>query len=101
VRHQHHDDPYDETINNEPQDDGMNMHQEPKDSEEEERMETPSPKNSLMCVQKHHLESKILGNKEACLQIRRKLIDTSNSTNFSLLSISEPKKFVQASQDNH
>jgi hypothetical protein len=101
VRHQHHDDSYDEPINNEPQDDRMNEYQEQEDSEEEERMETPQPKTPSRYVQKHHPESQILGNKEAGVQTRRKLIDTSSSANFALLSMSEPQNFVQASQDDH
>jgi hypothetical protein len=47
-------------------------------------METSKPKNPSSYVQKHNLESEILGNKETCVQTRRKLIDTSTSANFSL-----------------
>jgi hypothetical protein len=100
-RHQHHDNSYDEPIRNEPQGDGMHEYQEQEDFEEEERMETSQPKTPSRYVQKHHPESQILGNKEASVQTRRKLIDTSSSANFALLSMSEPQNFMQASQDDH
>jgi hypothetical protein len=35
------------------------------------------------------------------VQTRRNLIDTSGSTNFALLSMSEPQNFMQASWDDH
>ena len=101
----------------------MNEDQETKDLEEEERMETSHPNTPSMYVQKHHPESHILGNKEASVQNKRKLIDTSSFANFALLSMSEPQNFallsmsepqnfallsmsepqnfVQASQDDH
>jgi hypothetical protein len=101
ARHQHHHDSYEEPIKNEPQDDRMNEHQEPKDSKEEERMETPQPKTLSRYVQKHHPKSQIIGNKKVGVQTRRKLIDTYSSANFASFSMSEPQNFVQASQDDH
>ena len=64
-------------------------------------MDTPQPKTPSRYVQKHHPESHILENKEAGLQTRRKLIDTSSSANFAMLSMSERQNFMQASQDDH
>jgi hypothetical protein len=101
VRYQHHNEQYDEPINNELQDDGMGEQQEQEDSKEEERMETSQPKTPSRYVQKHHPKIQILGNKETSVQTRRKLIDTSTSANFALLSMIEPQNFVQASQDDH
>jgi frataxin-like iron-binding protein CyaY len=57
VRHHHHNDQYDESINNELQDDGMDEKHDQEDSEEEERMETSHPKTPSRYVQKHHPES--------------------------------------------
>jgi hypothetical protein len=96
VRYQHHNDSY-----YEPQDDGMNEYQEKEDFEQEERMETPQPKTPSRYGQKHHPKIHILGNKEAGVQTKRKLVDTSIVANFSLLSTREPKKFIQASQEDH
>jgi hypothetical protein len=64
-------------------------------------METSQPKTPSRYVQKHHPESQILGNKETSVQTRRKLIDTSTSTNFALFCMIEPQIFLQASQDDH
>jgi hypothetical protein len=74
VRHQHHNDQYDESIKNMLQDDGMDEKQEQEDLEEEERMKISQPKNSSMYVQNHHSKNQILGNKEVGVQTRRKLI---------------------------
>jgi hypothetical protein len=64
-------------------------------------METPQINTPSRYVKKHHPEIQILGNKEASVQTRRKIIDTSSSTNFSLLYMSEPKAFVQEIKDDH
>jgi hypothetical protein len=58
-------------------------------------METPQPKNPSRYFQKHHPKSHILGNKEVGVQPRRKLIDTSSSTKFALLSLSEPQNLCK------
>jgi hypothetical protein len=60
-------------------------------------METPHPKTPSRYVQKPHPESQILGNKEACVQTRRQIIDTSSSANCALFSMRETKFFLQAS----
>jgi len=78
----------------------MNENKEAEDSEEEDRMETSQPKTPSRYVQKHHPKSQILGNKEVGVQTRRKLINTSSSANFALLSMSEPQTFLQESQDD-
>ena len=73
----------------------MDEKQEQEDFKEEERMETSQPKTASRYVQKHHPESHILGNKEAGVQTRRKLIDTYTFEKFSLLSMIEPQNFVK------
>jgi hypothetical protein len=95
VRLQYHVDSDEEPVNNEPQNDNINGNQEAEDSKEWERMETSQPKTPSRYVQKHHPESQILGNKETCVQTRRKLIDTSTSANFALLSMIEPQNFCK------
>jgi hypothetical protein len=64
-------------------------------------METSQPKTPSRYGQKHHPESQILGNKETCVQTRRKPIDTSVSANLSLLSMIEAQNFVQESEVDH
>jgi hypothetical protein len=64
-------------------------------------METSQQNTSSRYVQKIHPQNQILGNKEAHVKTRRKLIDTTSSAIFVLLSMSETQNFVQASQDDH
>jgi hypothetical protein len=64
-------------------------------------METSQPNTPSRYVQKNHLENQILGNKEAYVQNRRKLIESSSSANFSLLSMIETQNFMQTIQDDH
>jgi hypothetical protein len=54
VIHHHHNDQYDESINNELDGDGMDEKHEQEDSKEEETMETLQPKTPSRYVQKHH-----------------------------------------------
>jgi hypothetical protein len=64
-------------------------------------MDTPQPKTPSRYVQKHHPKIQILRNKEVGVQIRRKLVDTSISANFALLTMTKPQNFVQESQHYH
>ena len=57
-------------------------------------MEASQPNTPSRYIKKHHLESHIIGNKEAGVQTRIKLINTSSLENFALLFMSEPQNFM-------
>ena len=67
---------------------------EEEESHENENEDSPrsNTKTSSRQVQKNHLESQIIGDKESGVKIRRKLFDEEQA----LLSIVEPKTFKEA-----
>jgi hypothetical protein len=58
-------------------------------------------KSPLKIVRKNHLENQIIGDINKGVQTRRKLIKDSEQSHVASLSMSEPKKIVEASQHDY
>jgi regulator of extracellular matrix RemA (YlzA/DUF370 family) len=89
------------------EDDGVEYQQENDDNEtwesepytnEEDNEETPLPKDPSKRVQKNHLESQIIGDKNTGVETRRKVIFDSEK---EMLSMIEPKSFKEISKSKN
>jgi uncharacterized protein YdaT len=81
---------------------------ENKDSESDEDSYTQTKSNqqstsnsSSRIIQKNHLASQIIGEKDKGVQTRRKLIKTIEKSHIAFISMLEPKNFNEASRDYH
>jgi hypothetical protein len=57
--------------------------------------------SSSRIIQKNHPASQIIGEKDKGVQIRRKLIKTTEQSHIALISMMEPKNFSEASTNDH
>lgn len=71
------------------------------EKQQEQKFDPLHSKTSSRYVQKNHLNSQILGEKESRVWSRRKLAGTTSHDILALLSLMEPQNFAQANQDEH
>jgi transposase InsO family protein len=81
---------------------------ENEESESDEYSDTQTDSNqqsttnsSSKIIQKNHLASQIIGEKDKGVQTRRKLIKTTEQSHISLISMMEPKNINEANKDDH
>jgi hypothetical protein len=87
---------------NKEEEEAYDEEEEPENAEEEEEeTECQDTKTPSRYVQKNHPENLILGDKNAKTQTRRKLENSSEQMNLSLLSKVEPKCFAESRNDPH
>jgi hypothetical protein len=58
-------------------------------------------KSPLRIIRKNHLQNQIIGDINEGVQTRRKLIKDSKQSHVSFLSMTEPKNFEEASQEDN
>jgi hypothetical protein len=81
---------------------------ENEDSESDEDTDTQTDSNqhstsnsSSRITQKNHPASQIIGEKDKCVQTRRKIIKNIEQSHIAFISMLEPENFNEASKDDH